>query len=92
MNLKLLTNKSRGKISNALRCLSEDAKVGVLSTSDKATIERKNCTVLDFLQEKQPCSQKDNLKYVVTDLKHRDLPFHPSTFEKNNDTEKNEPQ
>ena len=83
MNLKLLTNKPRGKISNALRCLSEDAMGGVLSTSNKVTIERKNCTVLDFLQEKKPCSQKDNLKYVVTELKHRDLPFHPSFLKKN---------
>ena len=69
-----------GKISNALRCLSVDAKGGVLSTSDKVTIKRQNYTVLNFLQEKHPCSQKAYPKYVVTGLKNRDLPFHPSFF------------
>ena len=68
------------KISNAVRCLSDDAKGGVLS--DKVTIKGNNCTVIDLLQEKHPCSQKADLKYVVTDLKNRDLPFHPSIFEK----------
>ena len=69
-----------GNISNALQCLSDDAKGGVLSTSNKVTIKGKNCTVLDLLQEKHPCSQKVDRKYVVTDLKNRDLPFHTSFF------------
>ena len=55
---------------------------GVQSTSDKLTIKGKNCIVLDLLQEKLPCSQKADIKYVVADLKNRDLPFHPSIFEK----------
>ena len=76
-----------GKISDASRCLSDDAKGGVLSTSDKVTIRVKNCTVLDFLQEKHPCRQKVDLKYVITDLKSRDLPFHASIFEKINGSE-----
>ena len=75
------------KISNALRCLSEDAKGGVLSTSHRVTIKGKNCTVLDPLQEKHPCSQKADLKYLVNHLKNQDLPFHPSIFEKINDSE-----
>ena len=50
-----------GKISNALRCLSEDAKGGVLSTSDKMTNKGKNCTVLNLLQEKYQCSQKTKM-------------------------------
>ena len=75
------------KISNALRCLSDDAKGGVLSTSDKVTIKGKNCTVLDLLQEKHPCSQIADLKNVVTDLKNRDLPFHPSSLDKINGSE-----
>ena len=70
-----------------LRCLSDVAKRGVLSTSDKVSIKRKNCTVLDLLQEKHPCSQKAALKYIVTDLENRRLPFHPSIFEKINSSE-----
>ena len=48
-----------GKISKALRCLSDAAKCGVLSKFDKVTIKGKNWTVLDLLQEKHPCSRKD---------------------------------
>ena len=71
-----------GEISNALRCLSDIANGGVLSISGKVTVKRKNCTVLDLLQEKHPFSQKSNLKYVITDLKIGDLSFHPTIFEK----------
>ena len=45
-----------GKISNALRCLSDDAKGGVISISDKVTIKGKTFTLVDLLQEKHPCS------------------------------------
>ena len=69
-----------GKISNALQCLSDDANGGVQPTSDEVTIKRKYCTVTNLLQEKQPCSQKADLKYVVYDLKNRDFSFHPSNF------------
>ena len=75
------------KISNVLRCLSDNAKGGVLSTSNKVTIKGKKRTVLDLLQEKHPCSQKAAPKYVVTDLRNWDLPFHPSIFEKINGSE-----
>ena len=39
------------KISNALRCLSDEVKGGVLSTSDKVTMKRKNCTALALLKK-----------------------------------------
>ena len=59
----------------------------MLSTSDKSNIKGKNWTILDLLQEKHPCGQKVDLKYVVNDLKNRDLPFHSSIFEKINGSE-----
>ena len=59
-----------GKISRALRCLPDDAKGGVISASYKMFIEGRNCTVLDLLQEKHPCSQKADSKNVVTDPKY----------------------
>ena len=43
--------KNSSSISNALRCLSDVAKGGVLSTSGKVTFKRQNCTVLNFLQK-----------------------------------------
>ena len=75
-----------GTISNALRCLSDEAKSDALSTSDSVTTNGKNFTVLD-LQKKHPCNQKADLKYVVTDLKYGDLQFHPSIFGKINGAE-----
>ena len=75
------------KISNALRCLSDEVKGGVLSASDKVNMKGKNCTVLDLLQKNYLCSQKVDPKYVVTDLRKCDLPFHPSFFEKINGCE-----
>ena len=58
----------------------------MLSTSDKKIIKAKNSAVLD-LQDEHLCSQKDDLKYVVTNLKIRDLRFHPSVYEKVNGSE-----
>ena len=58
-----------GKKSNALRCLSDDAKGDVLPTYEKVLITRTNCTVLDLIQEKHPCSRKADPKYVLSDLK-----------------------
>ena len=71
-----------GNIANALRYLADDAQGGVLSTSNKAIIKGRDCSLLHLPQEKHPCSQKVDPKYVVTDLKNRVLIFHPSIFEK----------
>ena len=83
MNLKSDKQMECGKISNALRCLLNDAKGGVYQHPINRLSKEKNCTVHNLLQEKHPCSQKSDLKYVVTDLRNQDLPFHP-IFEKIN--------
>ena len=51
-----------GKISNTLRCLSDNAKGSVVSTSDKVTIKGIKCNLLDVLQEEHPCSLQGDLK------------------------------
>ena len=69
-----------GKISNDFRCLSDQVKVGVLSTYDKLSTSRSS-------KKNYLCSQRVDPKYVVTNLKNCDLPFHPSIFEKINGCE-----
>ena len=49
--------------------------------------KEKNCTILDLLQEKLPCCQTADLKYVVSVQKNWHLPFHLSLFENINGSE-----
>ena len=58
---KYKKNMSTGKISIAIRSLTEKAKGGVLSLTDK--IDEK--TVLDVLRKKHPEPCKANLNYLV---------------------------
>ena len=53
--------KNSSSISNALRCLSDVAKGGVLSTSGKVTSKDKTAQYSIFYK-KHPCSQKGDLK------------------------------
>ena len=49
VKLKTFDNQMESdNISNTLRCLSDDAKGGMLSTSEIVIIKRKNCTVLPY--------------------------------------------
>ena len=68
------------KISNAIRSLTEEAKNGVVSLTDK--IDKK--TVLDVLREKHPEPCKANLNYLVINEQPKSLPYHQSIFEKLN--------
>ena len=55
--LKIFDNQMEsGNISNALRCLSNDAEGVGLSISDIVNIKEKNCTVL--LYQSTTCTQR----------------------------------
>ena len=69
---------STGKLSNAIRSLTEEAKAGVLSLTEK--VDRKR--VLDVLREQHPKPCKANLNYVVSNEHPKKLPYHQSLFEK----------
>ena len=70
-----------GRISSAIRCLSEDVKGGNLSTTEKVTVGGKTRTVLDFLHEKHPKSQPCNPAFIEQDPSNA-LPYHPQIFER----------
>ena len=63
---------STGKISNAIRSLTEEAKGGILSLTDKVDIK----TVLDILREKNLEPSKANLNYLVIIEHPKSLPYH----------------
>ena len=63
----------QGKISNAIRSLTEEAKGGVLSLTDE--VDKK--TVLDVLREKHPELRKANLNYLVSNEHPKSLPHNP---------------
>ena len=71
---------STGKISNAIRSLTEEAKRGVLSLTEK--VDKK--TVLYVLREKDPEPCKTNLNSLVSNEHPKSLPYHQSLFEKLN--------
>ena len=56
-------NMEIGKTSNALRCLTDESKGGVLPLIQKLGTK----TVMDILGEKHPAPQTANLDYVVKD-------------------------
>ena len=72
-----------GRISSAIRCLSEDVKGGNLSTTEKITVDGKTRTVLDILHEKHPKSQPCNPAFIEQDPSNA-LPYHPQIFERIN--------
>ena len=59
---KIDENMSTGKISNAIRSLTEEAKGGVLSLTEK--VDKK--TILYVLREKDPEPCKTNLNSLVS--------------------------
>ena len=74
---------TEGKISNAIRGLSDEVKGGVLSLNDKITKGNKTQTVFEILQEKHPKKQPANPNYVV-EKSSLSLPYHPVIFDKLN--------
>ena len=72
-----------GRISSAIRCLSEDVKGGILSTTEKITVGGKTRTVLDILHEKHPKSQPCN-PTLIEQYPSNALPYHPQIFERIN--------
>ena len=72
-----------GRISSAIRCLSDEVKGGNLSTTEKITVGGKTRTVLDILHEKHPKSQPCNPAFIEQDPSNA-LPYHPQIFERIN--------
>ena len=73
-----------GKISNAIRCLTDETKGGVLSVNQKITVKGKTKSVLEILQEKHPKSKPLNPDLIVPDNPPNSLPFHPAIFDRLN--------
>ena len=71
-----------GKISNALRCLTDQSEGAVLPLNQK--LETK--TVMDRLVEKHPAPQTANFDYVVKDPQSNILPYHHSIHDRINAT------
>ena len=71
---------SAGKISNAFRKLTEEAKGGVLCLTDK--IDWK--TVLDVLHEEHQEPRDANENNLVNNENPKSLPYHKSIFEELN--------
>ena len=69
-----------GKVSNALRCLTEESKGRVLPLNQKLGTK----TVMDIIVEKHPAPQTANLDYVVKDPHLYTLPYHHSIFDRIN--------
>ena len=55
---------TEGKISNAIRQITDENKGGILSLKDTVTKDGKTKTVLDILQEKHPKKQPTGARYV----------------------------
>ena len=68
-----------GKLSNALQCLSNNNKGGVLNLNEKIGHE----SVHDILKEKHP-APNNNLysSYVINHSEFQTLAYHPAIFEK----------
>ena len=73
-----------GKISNAIRCLTDECKGGILSIDDTVTKDGITKTVYDILIEKHPVAKSASEAYVVTEKYAKSLPYHASIFEKLN--------
>ena len=69
---------SVGRISNAIRSLTQEAEGGVLSLTDKVVKK----TVPDVVHKKNPEPSKANLNYLVSNEQPNSLPYHQSVFEK----------
>ena len=76
-------NMETGKVSNALRCLTEESKGGVLPINQKLGTK----LVMDILVEKHPAPQTAKLDYVVKDPNLNTLPYHHSIFDRTNASE-----
>ena len=72
-----------GKISNAIRCLTDESKGGVLSINEKVPVNGGTKTVLEILHEKHPKSAEMNPDYI-TKPDQNTLPYHPSIFDRIN--------
>ena len=68
---------SAGKISNALRCINDCEKGGVLSLTEKID----NKSVLDILKEKHPPASRCDDRYIV-EKPSNVTPYHPVIFDK----------
>ena len=69
---------SAGKISNALRCINDCEKGGVLSLTEKID----NKSVLDILKEKHPPASRCDDRYIV-EKPPNVTPYHTVIFDKN---------
>ena len=71
---------STGKISNAIRILTEEAKSDVLSLIDKFNMK----TDLDVLREKHPKPSKANLNYILSNKHPKISSYQQFIFEELN--------
>ena len=69
---------SKGKISNAIRCLTEELKGGPLSTTQ--IVEGQS--VMNILEQKHPNPKPADDSYLERNCYEETLPYHPTIFDK----------